>query len=172
MMLPMLCEFATRFAAGLAGCQLLLDWRSVPTVFFRTISLVLLGLLVVSAVDAGWAIGPYTAPVVALIGGAVAAYFLSVSWGLGLPRLAIPLAAAIAAGMAVLLVASPHCADPGIRILGAAARLASAALLGSTLTAMLLGHHYLTAPAMSIDPLRRLVASIAGALVLRGVLAG
>ena len=38
--------------------------------------------------------------------------------------------------------------------LNAAGRLASAFLMGATLTAMLLGHYYLTAPAMSIEPLR------------------
>ncbi len=37
------------------------------------------------------------------------------------------------------------------------ARFASAFWLGSTLTAMLLGHYYLTAPAMSIAPLMRLI---------------
>ena len=41
-----------------------------------------------------------------------------------------------------------------------------------TLTAMLLGHHYLTAPAMSIDPLKRVVALMAWALIVRSVLAG
>jgi hypothetical protein len=34
--------------------------------------------------------------------------------------------------------------------------LSSAALLGSAMTAMLLGHAYLTAPGMSLDPLKRL----------------
>ena len=40
-------------------------------------------------------------------------------------------------------------------------RLSSGFLLGTTLTAMLLGHHYLTAPAMSIEPLKRIVALMA-----------
>ena len=44
--------------------------------------------------------------------------------------------------------------------LTACGRLASAFLMGSTFTAMLLGHHYLTAPAMSISPLPRHVGSL------------
>jgi hypothetical protein len=43
--------------------------------------------------------------------------------------------------------------------------------MGSTLTAMLLGHHYLTAPAMSIDPLKRFVRCLALGLGIRGVIA-
>ena len=46
-----------------------------------------------------------------------------------------------------------------------AGRLSSGFLMGATLTAMLLGHHYLTAPAMSIEPLKRFVALMAWGLV-------
>ncbi len=55
--------------------------------------------------------------------------------------------------------------------MAAASRLSSGFLLGSTLTAMLLGHHYLTAPAMSIEPLKRMVFLIACALAVRCALA-
>ena len=34
--------------------------------------------------------------------------------------------------------------------------------MGATLSAMLLGHYYLIAPAMTIEPLKRAVAWIAG----------
>jgi hypothetical protein len=53
-----------------------------------------------------------------------------------------------------------------------AARLAgdaaSAALLGTALTAMLLGHFYLISPALSIRPLNRLLLAVAVSIVLRG----
>jgi hypothetical protein len=78
----------------------------------------------------------------------------------------VPASAAIAAVSGVALAAS---ATGG---LDAASRLASSFLLGSTLTAMLLGHYYLTAPAMSIEPLKRFVRFMAVGLVLRAVLAG
>jgi hypothetical protein len=43
--------------------------------------------------------------------------------------------------------------------------------MGATLTAMLLGHYYLTAPAMTIEPLKRAVLMIAWALAARSMLA-
>src|SRR5262249_27688618 len=45
--------------------------------------------------------------------------------------------------------------------------LASAAVLGSATTAMLMGHSYLIAPAMSIAPLMRLLLALAGSLAIR-----
>lgn len=51
--------------------------------------------------------------------------------------------------------------------LAATSELAGAAVLGSTVVGMLLGHWYLTAPTMSIDPLRRLNVSLGIAGVLR-----
>ena len=63
--------------------------------------------------------------------------------------------------------------SPGGQVwaLNASGRLASAFLMGATLTAMLLGHHYLTAPAMSIEPLERFVRCMAWGLGAAGVLA-
>jgi hypothetical protein len=49
--------------------------------------------------------------------------------------------------------------------------LASAALLGSATTAMLMGHSYLIAPAMSLRPLYRLLGALGGSLAVRAVLA-
>ncbi len=46
-------------------------------------------------------------------------------------------------------------------------QLATAAILGGSVTGMLLGHWYLTAPTMSIDPLRRLSLLFGMAVVLR-----
>src|SRR5262249_55297542 len=50
--------------------------------------------------------------------------------------------------------------------------LTSAALLGSATTAMLMGHSYLIAPAMSLTPLMRLLGALAASTVLRMALAG
>jgi hypothetical protein len=49
---------------------------------------------------------------------------------------------------------------------------ASAAILGTATTAMLMGHSYLIAPAMSIVPLQRLLIALFAALVLGTALAG
>jgi hypothetical protein len=50
--------------------------------------------------------------------------------------------------------------------------LTSAALLGTAMTAMLLGHFYLIAPGMSLSPLLRMLAALFVATGLRMVVAG
>ena len=50
--------------------------------------------------------------------------------------------------------------------------LTSAFLLGAAMSAMLMGHNYLVAPAMSLTPLFRLLAALAVALALRAVADG
>ena len=50
--------------------------------------------------------------------------------------------------------------------------LSSAALLGAATSAMLMGHSYLVAPAMSITPLMRLLGALGVATLLRMVIAG
>jgi hypothetical protein len=45
--------------------------------------------------------------------------------------------------------------------------VASAAVLGSATTAMLMGHSYLIAPAMSMTPLLRLLAALGATLLIR-----
>jgi len=156
---PMLAEFATRLACGLAAMLCLAPWRVVPPKFFQTHCQVILGLLVLAALDRS-RLGGERWDVYVTIVAAVAAFLASACWGLGLPRVGVPLSAAIAAATGALLMRPWSPVD-------AIGRLASAALLGSTLTAMLLGHHYLTAPAMSIGPLRRFVKLMGVSLAAR-----
>ncbi len=174
MMLPMPSDFAIRLAGGLAAMLLITSREAVPPAFFRTIGLVMLGLLVAAALAAAGAVPRIVLG--ALIGVSCLAYLASAFWGLGLPRLAVPATAIIAAAAAGLLlwaslgVGSTRSSFPGLFNL--ASRLSSAALLGSTLAAMLLGHHYLTAPAMSIEPLKRYVLAMGATLAVRVILAG
>ena len=174
MMLPMPSDFAIRLAGGLAAMLLITSRQAVPPAFFRTIGLVMLGLLV-SAVLAAAGNVP-RAVLGVLIGVSFLAYLGSAFWGMGLPRLAVPATAVIAAAAAGLLVWSSFdiasTRSPAMSAFNAASRLSSAALMGSTLAAMLLGHHYLTASAMSIEPLKRYVLAMAPALAARVVLAG
>lgn len=171
MTFPMLADFALRLACGLAALLLLTPWRLVPPAFFRTHGLVILGLLVLSALDAS-RLGLRGPVLIAVVSAAALSYLAAVAWGLGLPRVAAPLTALIVAASAGDLVAISRTADPQLWALNAAGRLASAFLMGATLTAMLLGHHYLTAPAMSIDPLKRFVRALAWGLAARAALAG
>jgi hypothetical protein len=165
---PMLADFAVRLAFGLAALLLVTSWRTVPLAFFRTHCIVILGLLVLAELDGSRAGGVnLTLP----IAGAVLAYLAAVSWGLGLPRAALPLTVLIGLATAVWLALASRTDPAGLWAFNAASRCASGLLLGATLTAMLLGHHYLTAPAMSIEPLKRYVALMGWALAGRAALA-
>ncbi len=161
--MPLLVDFAVRLAGGLAGWLLLTPWRLVPPAFFRTHGLVMLGLL---------ALASYFAPAgtvrILLIVAAVLAYLASIGWGLGLQRLGAPATWGVLLAAGIVLVWG--CWGDAV-VLPSGARLASGFLMGSTLSAMLLGHHYLIAPAMSIAPLRRFVRGMAVALAVRAALA-
>jgi hypothetical protein len=170
MTLPMLADFAIRLAGGLAAVLALTPWRVVPIRFFRTHCQVILGLAMLATLAA-------TRPTLEAfpfgltLTLSVLAFAATLAWGLGLPRLGGPLAITIAAVAAVTLGLTAD-GETGVRwALNAASRLTSAVLLGSTLTAMLLGHYYLTAPAMSIEPLKRFVRLMAASLAVRAGLA-
>jgi hypothetical protein len=170
MTLPMLADFAIRLAGGLAAVLAVTPWRVVPIRFFRTHCQVILGLGALATLAAT---RPPFEPAVFGLALAVAAlaFVATLAWGLGLPRLGMPAAIAIAAAAAVALGLTADGGSPGRWALNAASRLSSSALLGSTLTAMLLGHYYLTAPAMSIEPLKRFVRLMAASLAVRAALA-
>ncbi|CAN5853401.1 hypothetical protein BH23PLA1_BH23PLA1_10650 [soil metagenome] len=170
MTMPLLADFAVLLAGGLAVALPTVSAREVPPAFFRTICLVILGLLVLAVLNlAGSEAEPWG---IWLAGGASGLAFLaSVAWGLGLPRVALPLTVLIVLASGVLIGATAQASTTELWVLNGLGRGTSAGLMGSALTAMLLGHHYLTAPAMSIDPLRRLVRITGVALVLRTLLA-
>jgi hypothetical protein len=168
---PMLADFAIRLAFGLAISLLLTPWRAVPLPFFRTQAQITLGLLVLAALEqaraAGqsWALG-------ALVAGAILAYVSTLAWGLGLPRLGLATAALAALSAAGWMGAASSSPEFSVWALNASSRTASGFLMGATLTGMLLGHYYLTAPAMTIDPLKRVVAMLGCGLAARSLLAG
>lgn len=167
---PMLADFALRLAGGMAALLLMTPRRVVPPTFFRTHCQVILGLLALAWLDLARE-GPGRGMDTVAAGAVAVAYLATVCWGLGLVRFALPLTAVVVATAGALLVWAAREASPGLWALNGAGRLASAFLMGSTLTAMLLGHHYLTAPAMSIDPLRRFVRCMAWGLGARTALA-
>jgi hypothetical protein len=159
----MLAVFALRLAAGTIGCLLLLPPTLLNPRFFRTHFLTALALAGLALMcvrdDAGW-------PLLTCLSVAMALAFAgSLVWGLeGAPggRAFIVLTTLTLAGALVGLETSSL--DRPARLLG---DLTSAAVLGSALTAMLLGHSYLIAPTMSLTPLMRLLAVLALALVAR-----
>lgn len=101
------------------------------------------------------------------------AYPGSIFWALGrrLPgNIAIGLLALLCCGS--LMVHSLQVPNAGSVWLQVASDGASAAVLGSTLTAMLLGHWYLTTPTMSIQPLWWFDKALLVSAVLRLLVSG
>jgi hypothetical protein len=166
---PLLADFAVRLAFGLSIVLACSGWRSTPLAFFRTNSQVILGLLVLAAlaVSRGGATGPACW---SLAAAAAAAYAATIGWGLGLARIGRWALGLIAAVAGAWLIAASFDPDRGLWSFNAASRWASGFVLGATLAAMLLGHQYLTAPSMSIEPLKGYVRLMGWGLAVRGAL--
>ncbi len=163
---PMLADFAVRLSFGLAVLLLTASWHRVPLPYFRTQCQVILGLLVLAVLDERRSEREGSTVWVSIAGAALA-YLAAIGWGLGLPRVAAVLTWAITVGTAIWLTLASRSVSPVLWTFNAASRAASGFLLGATLASMLLGHQYLTAPAMSIEPLKRFVLCIGWGLVLR-----
>jgi hypothetical protein len=168
--MPMLADFAVRLGFGLCVAVFIVSWRTVPVPFFRTQLQVVLGLVVLAALDQARHGGPPLASWL-LVAAALLAYLSAATWGLGLPLLGQGTGAACALILLGRMAGSSWSSSTGLAFLNASSRAASGFLLGVTLSAMLLGHYYLTAPAMSIEPLKRMVAFMAWALGARSLLA-
>jgi hypothetical protein len=149
---------------------LLAPWRLIPPAFFRTHCQVILGILVLASLDLAHDQIHGAVPA-CIIAAAVLSFVASIAWGVGLPRVALPVTALLALASGGVLVAASSGGGWPLTSLNAAGRLASAYLMGATLTAMLLGHYYLTAPTMSIAPLRRYVRCMAWGLAARVLVA-
>jgi hypothetical protein len=167
----MLATFLLRLACGMIGALLVLSPAQVAPRFYRTQFLTVLGLTVAAGVLLHDAVG-------LLLGALVAATLLSFLgsfvWSLeGAPagRTMIVLdmlvlAAALALVQRFLAPEETAFAGPFV------SQLTSAALLGAAMSAMLMGHSYLIAPAMSITPLLRLLQALFAATLLRMLVAG
>lgn len=180
----MLATFCLRLACGLACALLLLSPSQVHPRFYRVQFLTVLGLTALAAVTGRDSIRLVPGLV---LGTAMACAFLgSVVWSLeGQPLGKLTIGITAATTIAALVTqscmdrpievepeqASVSSASPAMPWL-LADELTSAALLGSAMTAMLMGHSYLTAPAMSLTPLMRLLFALFAALVARMMLAG
>lgn len=180
----MIPQFALRLLCGLSLMWLVMPRRQVSSGFFRIQLLVTLGLAVLAVLSVG------QLPVAALSSAdpAIAAPWLDTG---GIRRLAILAAVVSFAGsvlwtlerrtagtiagtvvfvlstIALLAGSSSFGQATGTPLLTAGAELASAALLGSVVAGMLLGHWYLTAPTMSHDPLWRMTLLVGVAAAAR-----
>ncbi len=104
-----------------------------------------------------------------LLAGMALALAGSLSWFLdkapGGRTLIVLTSLALAGSLACLEASDPATARSPLAV--ALADVASAAVLGSALSAMLMGHSYLIAPSMSLRPLLMLIATLAIAVVGR-----
>ena len=162
----MIVTFCLRLAFGMIAPLVLLPASVVPPRFFRVQFLAALGLMVVAGVFLGergnlplWI--AYAVAVAALLGGSIVWHTEEAPLG----RLMF-----VVAGVALgaTLVLHRGLDAPPIRIVD---DFAAAGLLGSAISAMLMGHSYLIAPAMSIVPLTRLLGCLSVCLAVRIALA-
>jgi hypothetical protein len=167
----MLADCAVRLAFGLTVALLVTSWRAVPVRFFRTLAQVVLGLLVLAALDQA-RLGGHTRAVWWTAAAAGLSYVGAVGWGLGLPLVGVSTSLLIFFVTAGWLVLASSSVSAALWAANTLSRFASGFVMGSTLLAMLLGHHYLTAPSMSIEPLKRIVALSGVGLAARAAMAG
>ena len=181
----MIAQFALRLMFGMSLMWCLMPRREVTSGFFRIQMLVVLGLSVLAALTSGQLSAVETALITSstgmwiCVGTALVAYVGSVLWMLDRRGGGNQCVFLIAAASAVVLIARTSSGEleTSAAILQPVSEVASAAILGSAMVGMLLGHWYLTAPTMSIAPLStlnwifgasaalRLICSLAGILV-------
>lgn len=176
----MIAQFALRLLCGMSLMWSIMPRDQVTAGFFRIQMLVALGLSVLTALtlsrlsggqlDTAWAQQVGLGACVLL---GITAFVGSVVWTLGRRRAGAVCVYTVAA-LSVALLLGTRLSSGGlltpIGLLGALSELSSASMVGGTVTAMLLGHWYLTAPTMSIDPLSRLTNYLYVATWIRLVL--
>lgn len=169
-LLGLLIEFLYRLSGGLAAAMALTNPRLVTSGFFRNHLYVTLGLNVLAALAAWsypekYAVWPATAAAVLSYLGAVCWLYEKMLAG----RL-LCAAVAVCSLAGAVLAARVQTTMTLQEILWRAEPFTSAWLLGFVFAAMLLGHWYLNAPGMKLEPLKTLHRwAIAGTLV-RGIL--
>ena len=172
----MIAQFALRMMFGMSLMWSLMPRSQVSVGFFRIQMLIVMGLGVLAALTFGKL--TQTPEAAALISSslgtpmcillAVLGFAGSAVWTLDLRRAGTAFVFAIFILSGILLAGSSMTDwNNGRDWLKASAELATAASLGGAMTGMLLGHWYLTAPTMSIQPLTSLNRFFGVALGLR-----
>lgn len=165
---PMIAQFALLLTLGMSLMWVLMPRDQVTSGFFRIQMLIVLGLSVLALLTLGhltastgesladhWIVASrITAVWIAATG-----YAGSILWTLDRRPAGTNCIFMILAASLISLVLSHGgvagmTSVPGVLLF--ASNLATAGVLGGAVTGMLLGHWYLTAPTMSIDPLKKL----------------
>jgi hypothetical protein len=170
----MVVLFCLRLALGLMACLLLLSPKQVNPRFYRTHFLTAVGLGA-GALVLSWSMATPRLQIL-LSAAIVAALFGSIVWSLEDAPGGIVAILAATVMLAGTLAYFEHAEGAAVSSTGGpppafgwrlAGDFTSAGLLGAATTAMLMGHSYLIAPAMSLTPLMRLLAALAVTTVLR-----
>jgi hypothetical protein len=174
-MVGMLALFCIRLATGLSTALLILSPSQINPRFYRTHFLAMLGLACAGAIFLINTACPWLT--LFLAASVVSSFLGSLIWSLqGAPggRVMIAITSASLIGSLVAWNMRSTASFDGSqgRIWFLVSDLTSAWLLGTATTAMLMGHSYLIAPAMSLTPLMRLLAGLACAVLLQAGLAG
>lgn len=179
----MIPQIALRLICGMSLTWCVMPRAAVTAGFFRIQMLVTLGLSVLAAMtvsqgepsgDEAALLGAGTLRLISILLAGIS-FVGSVLWTLArrLGGLVCCVLVAVLGAIALIgRLSPPGDAASAAFLLSAASELSSAWLFGGATTAMLLGHWYLTATGMSLDPLIRLTQLLLAAAVLRGVLAG
>ena len=158
--------FCLRLAAGLVLALLVLPAGVVQPRFYRIHLLIVLGL----TVAAGMAVRETVADLFWVALGLAGAACVAGNWCWALAgapggQASLWISAAALTACLASLSLGPETAPAGVWPI--VNDLTAAGLLGMAVTAMLMGHWYLIAPTLSLEPLLRLLAALAGATGLR-----
>ena len=173
-----LVQFIFRLSFGMSLAMACTPARLVTSGYYRNNLYVLLGLNVLASLATWMCFSQTSLPLWPPLAAALLSYAGGVFWLYEAPRpgkAALVAIAGVTLAGAWLAAAVPESnplesASPAASILGRLDPVAGGLVLGVTMAAMLLGHWYLNAPGMSLNPLKRLVLAMAVAIALRGVL--
>lgn len=166
----MLALFCLRLAWGLLAALLLLSPAQVNPRFYRVHFLTALGLTAAATAVLWETAGPWLG--VVLTGALVLGFVGSVVWSLeGAPAGRAVIVASVLGLTVALGIAGELGLPEGAPGWLLVSDLTSAAVLGTATTAMLMGHSYLIAPAMSLTPLLRLLGALFAVTLVRMVVA-
>ncbi len=165
-------QFLLRLAFGLAFGMAITPPRQVTSGFFRNHLYVTLGLATLATLALA-KLGESTAAWLAATAAALS-FLGAACWLYEAPRLGkIALWLVAACGLASALIAQHSTVTSNTQLLTSTLTVTTSGLvLGLTTAAMLLGHWYLNAPGMSLEPLKRLLIAAAIAICLQAVLSG
>lgn len=164
-----LSQLTAWLGAGLAWTLAITPASQVNPGYFRSSLLVVLGLIVTACLAGRTTLAPTSFWI--LVAAGVFSYLTFAVWMMERIDLGKRMIWALSAGLLVVIGIESAARQPGFAPLAIADSVAGTCLLGTSLGAMLLGHYYLTAPWMSLDPLYRLNFGIVYACGFRLVVA-